>query len=226
LAELVGTQGDRPFPVPLGISLGKSKVTPLADAVGDYVASLRLLRAYGQYFAVNVSSPNTPGLRALQDKSLLAELLDALRGEADGKPLLVKIAPDLTDPALAELLGVCHEYGVAGVIATNTTIARDGIAAADAARAAEAGGLSGRPLAERALAVVRFVAAESGLPIIGVGGILRPDDARRLVDAGASLVQLYTGLIYGGPGLVRGVVRTLAKLSNPVGEGSTDGSVR
>jgi dihydroorotate dehydrogenase len=215
-----------PLPVPLGISLGKSKVTPLEEAVGDYVASLRLLRAYGQYFAINVSSPNTPGLRALQDKALLAELLDALRGEAAGTPLLVKVAPDLTDSALGELLGVCLSYGVAGIIAINTTVGRDGVAAADAARAAETGGLSGAPIAVRARQVVRFVVRESGLPVIGVGGVVDPDGARKMIDAGASLVQIYTGLIFHGPGLIRSCVRTLSDVSNTVGEGSTGGALR
>jgi dihydroorotate dehydrogenase len=225
--------------VPLGISLGKSKVTPLADAVEDYVASLRVLYANGDYFAINVSSPNTPGLRELQDRAQLTELLGALRHEAAAlaaahgpaahgravhgpavhasavhasapavagrvKPLLVKVAPDLGDAALGELLDVCLDHGVAGLIATNTTIERPGLPASS-----PGGGLSGRPLASRALEVVRFVVKESGLPVIGVGGITDPADAVRLVDAGASLVQLYTGLIYRGPGLVRGCVRAL-----------------
>jgi dihydroorotate dehydrogenase len=198
-----------PQPVPLGISLGKSKVTPLDDAVADYVGSLRLLRPYGDYFAVNVSSPNTPGLRSLQDRDQLTDLLAALRAEAAGKPLLVKLAPDLTDAALGEALDVCVAQGVAGVIATNTTLARDGVAAADTAAAAQAGGLSGAPLAARAADVVRFAVKESGLPVIGVGGVLTADDALRLADAGASLVQLYTGLIYRGPALVRACVRAL-----------------
>lgn len=194
-------------PVPLGVSLGKSKVTPLAEAAGDYVASLKALRGYADYVAVNVSSPNTPGLRSLQDRSHLAEILGELAANADGVPILVKIAPDLTEPAIAEVLEVCGERGVAGVIATNTTLGRDGLAPADAPRAAEAGGLSGRPLTERAREVVAFVHKESGLPVIGVGGVLDVDDAARLFDAGASLVQLYTGFIYRGPGLARAIAR-------------------
>ncbi|MGW4463645.1 quinone-dependent dihydroorotate dehydrogenase [Micromonospora sp. NBC_01796] len=193
--------------VPLGISLGKSKVTPLDDAVGDYVASYRALREHGDYFAVNVSSPNTPGLRALQDREHLDALLDALVGE---KPVLVKIAPDLTEPAIAELLRVCLDRGAAGVIATNTTLGRGGLAAADEPRGTETGGLSGRPLTARAREVVSFVHRETGgaLPVIGVGGIMDPDDANRLFDAGASLVQLYTGFIYRGPGLARAIARS------------------
>ncbi|HEX3650181.1 MAG TPA: quinone-dependent dihydroorotate dehydrogenase, partial [Pseudonocardiaceae bacterium] len=188
-----------PRPVPLGISVGKSKVTPMADAVDDYRRSLRVLYPYGDYFAVNVSSPNTPGLRGLQDRHLLTDLLAGLRAEAVGpaKPLLVKIAPDLTDGAVAELLDVCVNQGVAGVIATNTTLARDGIAATDVATGAQAGGLSGRPLAERARQVVEFVHRETdgALPVIGVGGIAAVDDALRMLDAGASLVQLFTGFV-------------------------------
>ncbi|MGN9894811.1 quinone-dependent dihydroorotate dehydrogenase [Micromonospora sp. L31] len=203
---------------PLGISLGKSKVTPLADAVEDYLASYRALRAHGDYFAVNVSSPNTPGLRSLQDKSHLDALLAALVGE---KPVLVKIAPDLTEPAIAELLEVCLARGAAGVIATNTTLARDGLAPADAGRGAETGGLSGRPLATRAREVVAFVHRETGgrLPVVGVGGILDLDAAARMFDAGASLIQLYTGFIYRGPGLVRAAARASAGATAPVPAG-------
>nr|MDT0656435.1 quinone-dependent dihydroorotate dehydrogenase [Micromonospora sp. DSM 115978] len=197
---------DRPLGVPLGISLGKSKVAPLDGAVADYLASYRALRGFGDYFAVNVSSPNTPGLRQLQDRDHLDALLAALVGE---KPVLVKIAPDLTEAAIADLLAVCLARGAAGVIATNTTLGRDGLAPADAFRAGEAGGLSGRPLTARARRVVSFVHRETGgkLPVIGVGGVLDPADATALLDAGASLVQLYSGLIYRGPGLVRAAAR-------------------
>jgi dihydroorotate dehydrogenase len=208
-----------PTRIPVGISLGKSKITPLGEATEDYLASLRVLLPYAAYVAVNVSSPNTPGLRSLQDRGALDELLGTLqayvRDEADGtgpKPLLVKIAPDLTEPAVAEILEVCSAHGIAGIIATNTTIARAGLAPADLARGAEAGGLSGRPLHAAAVRMVAFVARETGgtLPIVGVGGILDPDDALRMLDAGARLVQLYTGLVYRGPGLVRASTRAVA----------------
>ncbi|MFF5203554.1 quinone-dependent dihydroorotate dehydrogenase [Micromonospora parva] len=204
----------RPLGVPLGISLGKSKVTPLDEAVEDYLASYRALRGHGDYFAVNVSSPNTPGLRSLQDRAHLDALLGALVGE---KPVLVKIAPDLTEAAIAELLEVCLARGAAGVIATNTTLSRDGLAGVDVERGAQAGGLSGRPLTGRARDVVAFVHAETGgqLPIIGVGGVLDPDDAARMFDAGAALVQLYTGFIYRGPALVRAAVRATAGSAPP-----------
>ena len=196
------------LPVPLGVSLGKSKVTPLGEAVQDYLTSYELVRPYADYIAVNVSSPNTPGLRSLQDRAHLEAILSALVGKV---PVLVKIAPDLTDPAIAEVLQACTDHGAAGIIAANTTLSRDGLAPADQPRAAEAGGLSGRPLTERAYKVVDFVHRETGgrLPVIGVGGILDPDDATRLVDAGASLVQLYTGFIYRGPGLVKAVARAI-----------------
>ena len=198
-----------PIGVPLGVSLGKSKVTPLEEAVQDYLDSYRLLHAHADYIAVNVSSPNTPGLRTLQDKSAIANLLSALVGKT---PVLVKIAPDLTEPAIAELLEVCLSHGAAGVIATNTTLSRDGLATADQPKAAEAGGLSGRPLTEKARKVVHFVHTETDgrLPIIGVGGVMCPDDASRLLDAGASLVQLYSGFIYHGPTLVRAAARVAA----------------
>jgi dihydroorotate dehydrogenase len=218
LAERLEGYGDLGYP--LGISIGKSKVTPLEDAVEDYVTSLRRLYRYGDYFAVNVSSPNTPGLRSLQDSGHLRELLTALHAEASSlvspaarpKPILVKIAPDLTESAIDELLGVCTDVGVAGIIATNTTIGRSGLAASDQGSANEAGGLSGRPLTEISAKTVAHIHAETqgALPIIGVGGILDPSDAARLFDAGASLVQLYTGLIFRGPGLVRRTNRLLA----------------
>ncbi|WP_054055897.1 quinone-dependent dihydroorotate dehydrogenase [Alloactinosynnema sp. L-07] len=207
LAERLRATG--PIGVPLGISIGKSKVTPVDEAVEDYRHSLRALRDHGDYFAINVSSPNTPGLRGLQDKDALDVLVGELRREST-KPLLVKIAPDLTDDTIAEVLQVCADHSVDGIVATNTTLSRDGLAAADVATGAEAGGLSGRPLADRARAVVSFVHRESGLPVIGVGGIFSADDALRMLDAGASLVQLYTGFIYQGPPLVRRINRAVA----------------
>ncbi|MPZ25521.1 MAG: quinone-dependent dihydroorotate dehydrogenase [Micromonosporaceae bacterium] len=207
LADRLAVRG-RP-PVPLGISLGKSRATELSDAVEDYLASYRVLREHADYFAVNVSSPNTPGLRTLQDRGHLDALLAALVGD---KPVLVKIAPDLTDHAIGELLQVCTDRGAAGVIATNTTTARAGLAPADQAAGQEPGGLSGRPLTGRAREVVAFVHRQTGgaLPVIGVGGVMTADDAARLGDAGASLVQLFTGLVYHGPALVRAAARKLA----------------
>jgi dihydroorotate dehydrogenase len=201
----------RPLPLPVGVSLGKSADVPLEAAVEDYLTSLRLVQPYADYVAVNVSSPNTAGLRSLQHRDQLSRLLGALRVEA-ARPLLVKIAPDLSERETCEVLEVCTEHRIDGLIATNTTVSRAGVAAADAALAAEAGGLSGRPLGARAREVVRFVARETGgrLPVIGVGGIGSPEEALRMFDAGASLVQLYTGLVYHGPGLVRRINRMLA----------------
>jgi dihydroorotate dehydrogenase len=198
-----------PIGVPLGISLGRSRAVPNEAALEDYVASLRVLAGHGDYFAVNVSSPNTPGLRELQDRSFLDDLLAALSAETD-RPLLVKVAPDLTDAALGEVLEVAAHRRIAGIIATNTTVSRAGVAGRDAALArAEAGGLSGPPLHQRVIEVVKFVTSECDLPVIGVGGIDSAEAARRIVDAGASLVQVYTGFVYGGPALVRAAVRAL-----------------
>jgi dihydroorotate dehydrogenase len=217
-AEAVAARLARAGPrgYPLGISLGKSKLAPLEEAADDYCASLGALYRHGDYFAVNVSSPNTPGLRALQGRAELDALLAALQAEgaalAGGvqpKPLLVKVAPDLSDAALDELIGVCSSRGVAGLIATNTTIARPSLRAPTS----EAGGLSGAPLRPRALEVVRFIARQTGgaMPIIGVGGIFGADDASRLLDAGASLLQAYTGFVYQGPGFAKRVSRGLAR---------------
>lgn len=209
-----------PLGVPLGISLGKSKATPLEHAVADYAASLHLLWPYASYVAVNVSSPNTPGLRNLQDRAHLDTLLATLTtvnhqlARAHGtylRPLLVKLAPDLSDSAISEALRVCTDHGVAGVIAVNTTLRRTGLHAASQARAHETGGLSGPPLAQRALDVVRLIRRETNghLPVIGVGGIDSPAAAQRMFEAGASLIQVYTGLVYHGPGFARRIGRSL-----------------
>ncbi len=196
--------------VPLGISLGKSKITPIGDAIHDYVTSLRTLNGLGDYFAINVSSPNTPNLRTLQDAATLRELLTALTVETT-TPILVKIAPDLSDGAISQLIEVCLGSGVSGLIATNTTLSRDGLVGSDAAKAGEAGGLSGRPLAVRAREVVSFVHRETSgnLPIIGVGGISSADDARAMMDAGASLIQVYSALIFQGAGLINKINKVL-----------------
>lgn len=203
-------RGNGAVGIPLGISIGKSKVTPLEAATDDYLTSLRLLAPYADYVAVNVSSPNTPGLRSLQAANELAGLLRALSEEAarlDERPvpIWVKLAPDLEGSDLSETLAVINDSAVAGVIATNTTLARSGLAPADAALAREAGGLSGRPLTARALAFVERVAGATSLPVIGVGGIMTSADAGRMFDAGTSLVQLYTGFIYEGPALVHAI---------------------
>ncbi|MCW2811714.1 MAG: quinone-dependent dihydroorotate dehydrogenase [Friedmanniella sp.] len=201
-------RGNRAVGIPLGVSIGKTKTVPLAEATGDYLSSLRRLAPYADYVAVNVSSPNTPGLRSLQDGDTLRELVAALVAETrlldpdDPVPVFVKVAPDLAESALEEALAVCESGGARGIIATNTTLGRDGLAAADAARAAEAGGLSGSPLTRRARQVVAFLAARTELPVIGVGGIMTAADGQALLDVGAALLQVYTGYIFGGPALV------------------------
>lgn len=197
--------------IPIGISLGKSKVVAVEDAVTDYLTSFDLVQPHADYVAVNVSSPNTPGLRSLQDGGALVALLGALTQRAreltpgNPVPIFVKVAPDLTWEQLDEVLTAATDAGVAGLIATNTTLSRDGLAPPDRHLADEAGGLSGRPLTARAREVVGWVAEHTDLPVIGVGGIMNASDARLLLDAGAALVQLYTGFIYAGPALVASI---------------------
>ena len=197
-----------PLPVPLGISLGKSKITPLSEAVEDYLFSLRALRRYADYVAVNVSSPNTPGLRDLQAADRLRPVLVAVRSALDAAvpgrrvPLLVKIAPDLADADVDAVADLALELGLDGIIATNTTVSRDGLASPPAeVAAAGAGGLSGPPLRARALEVLARLRARAGdrLVLIAAGGIETPDDAWERLRAGATLVQAYTGFVYGGP---------------------------
>lgn len=195
---------------PLGISLGKSKITPNEEAVADYRYSFAALARFADYVAINVSSPNTPGLRELQDKAALAGIVSALVADAEAErpgapvPVLVKVAPDLTDEALDEVLDVVRDEGAAGVIATNTTLSRSGLAPAEARFADEAGGLSGAPVRARSLEVVRHIRSRSGdLPIIGVGGIASAADALAMREAGADLVQVYSALVLHGPSVVR-----------------------
>ena len=204
-ARLAKQPGPGRRAIPLGINLGKSKVTPLADATADYVGSFRLLADHADYLVVNVSSPNTPGLRELQDAAWLQPLLAALVAEntarvAAGRPrrpLLLKIAPDLDFPQIDAALQVIADLRLDGIIATNTTLARPGRFAA----VNEAGGLSGAPVRRRATEIIHYIARATGgrLPIIGVGGIMDEASAGEKLDAGATLVQVYTGLIYRGP---------------------------
>jgi len=202
----------------LGINIGKSKITPLDRATDDYLRSVDLLAPYARYLVINVSSPNTPGLRALQDAEPLRELVAAVvgrvreRGGAAPCPVLVKLAPDLSDPQLEEAVQIAVEQGASGIVATNTTISRAGLRTP--ARRVEAlglGGISGAPVKARALEVVTRIYArtEGKLPIIGVGGIASAEDAWERIRAGASLIQLYTAFIYEGPGLVKRINRGL-----------------
>jgi len=203
--------------IPLGVNLGKSKVTPLDQATDDYLGSFRLLKEVGDYFVVNVSSPNTPGLRSLQSTDQLKPILSALQQENQGqKPLLIKIAPDLEWEDIAAVVDLAQHYKLAGIIATNTTIRRDGLKtetlqATGKSVAEEAGGISGAPLRQRSTEVIRFIYQQSQgqLPIVGVGGIFTADDAWEKITAGASLIQVYTGWIYEGPGMVRRVLKGL-----------------
>ncbi len=203
--------------IPLGVNLGKSKVTPLDEATDDYLGSFRLLKEVGDYFVVNVSSPNTPGLRSLQSTDQLNPILSALQQEnQEQKPLLIKIAPDLEWEDIAAVVDLAQHYKLAGIIATNTTIRRDGLKTQTLQTtrnsvAEEAGGISGAPLRQRSTEVIRFIYQQSQgqLPIVGVGGIFTADDAWEKITAGASLIQVYTGWIYEGPGMVRRVLKGL-----------------
>lgn len=200
---------------PLGVNLGKSKATPAGDAPQDYARSLGLLWPYADYVVVNVSSPNTPGLRDLQAAGPLGAILDALAAVAAGRPgpappVLVKLAPDL-EPAQADAaVDLAAERGLAGVIVGNTTLRRDGLVA-PAGLAGREGGLSGAPLRARATEMVGRVARRAGgrLVVIGVGGVFTADDAWEKLAAGASLVQVYTGFVYGGPGTARAIAAGL-----------------
>ena len=201
----------------IGGNIGKNKDTPNERAADDYVACFEALAEVVDYFVVNVSSPNTPGLRELQEKKPLIELLQQVQqrnlSRAAPRPLLLKIAPDLSDAQLDDILEIAQETRLSGLVATNTTIARAGLST-DAAQVASygAGGLSGRPLRARATEVIRYLHRKSdgGLPIIGSGGIHSAADALEKLAAGAALVQLYTGFIYEGPGLVRAINEQLA----------------
>jgi len=190
----------------IGGNIGKNKLTPNEDAVRDYEICFDALYDDVDYFVVNVSSPNTPNLRELQDKEPLTKLLQTLQDKNAGrpkqKPILLKIAPDLTDSQLLDIIDIVQTTGIAGVIATNTTISREGLLSEDKD---EMGGLSGKPLTKRSTEVIRFLSEKSNkaFPIIGVGGIHTADDAIEKLEAGASLVQLYTGFIYEGPGLIK-----------------------
>ena len=200
----------------VGVNVGKNKFTPNERAEADYLACIDLLHPYADYLVVNISSPNTPGLRELQERAALERLLgacvDRLRELAPGKALLVKLAPDLSDAALDEAVDVAVAAGAAGIVATNTTLSRAGVEGHP--RAAEQGGLSGAPLARRAAEVVRRCRARAGdrLVLVGSGGIMGAEDAYARIRAGASLVQAYTGLVYGGPGFVRELHAGLCRL--------------
>ena len=216
-----------------GINIGKSKITSLEAAATDYLDSFRLLKSWGDYFVVNVSSPNTPGLRSLQNADSLGKILAVLAEENQGeKPILVKIAPDLENEAIASILDLTREYQISGIVATNTTINREGlktqiIPATGRLVTEEAGGISGAPLTQRATEIIKFIWQETKgkLPIIGVGGIFTAEDAWDKITAGASLIQVYTGLVYQGPGVVKQILQGLLKKLDEYGLNSISEAV-
>lgn len=201
---------ERKSAVIVGGNIGKNKITPNEKAQDDYAYCVEALHAYVDYFVVNVSSPNTPGLRELQEKEPLRKLLSGIKllvlAKPEPKPVLLKIAPDLSTQQLDDIIEIIKETSIDGVIATNTTISREGLVTDDATlHQIGSGGLSGKPLSDRSTAVIRYLREKLGkeFPIIGVGGIMTPKDALQKLDAGADLIQLYTGFIYEGPGVVK-----------------------
>ncbi len=216
----------------VGVNIGKNKDVPLEGAIENYLASFRVIFEVADYVTVNVSSPNTPNLRDLQQADSLVDLLAELQKlnralsancGSPLKPLLVKIAPDLKDSEVESVAGIASDLGLSGIIATNTTVARDGLRTPTA----EAGGLSGAPVRERSTAVIRRIFKSTGpkLPIIGVGGVFSGEDAFEKIAAGASLIQAYTGFIYGGPSFARDVNRGLAHILRERGFASLDEAV-
>ncbi len=202
---------------PRGINLGKSKVTPLTEAAADYLQSFQRLKGLGNYFVVNVSSPNTPGLRSLQAKSQLEPILATLQAaNTEQKPLLIKIAPDLAWEDIDDILELAQQHRLAGIIATNTTITKEQLVTKHLDKTGnlvvdEAGGISGAPVRQRSTDVIRYIYQKTHgqLPIIGVGGIFTADDAWEKITAGASLLQIYTGWMYEGPWIVKNILKGL-----------------
>jgi dihydroorotate dehydrogenase len=214
LAERLRILKAKDSKIVIGGNIGKNKNTPNEEAVNDYIKCFDRLFDVVDYFVVNVSSPNTPGLRSLQEKGPLKDILNTLqlRNNIKGvsRPILLKIAPDLTNEQLDDIVEIVQETKIAGVIATNTTVDRNGLYSAGTV-VNEMGGLSGKPLAKRSTEVIKYLSDKSNrsFPIIGVGGIHTPEDAKEKLDAGASLVQVYTGFIYEGPGIVKKICKAL-----------------
>ncbi len=223
-ADAIGKRlDDHSLPsVPIGVNLGKSKATPLEDAPSDYVYTYERVADSGDFFVVNVSSPNTPGLRTLQDREPLVKILSRLK-QAGASPLLVKLSPDLTEAATEDALAVVRDLELDGVVAVNTTTDRP--PELQNPNRVEDGGLSGAPLAERATERIRFVAQRVDVPVIGVGGVASAVDAYRKLRAGADLVQLYTGFVYEGPTLARRINAGLLRLLEADGFDSVTAAV-
>ena len=223
-ADRIGDRLDRePQPdVPLGVNIGKSKSTPLEAAADDYLYTYERVASAGDYFAVNVSSPNTPGLRSLQNRESLEEILGTLQ-DAGASPLLVKLSPDLPDPAVEDALAVVDDLGLDGVIATNTTTSRPD--SLQNPNQAETGGLSGNPIESEATDQIRFIAERTDVPIVGVGGVSDAAGAYEKIRAGASIVQLYTGLVFEGPAIARDINEGLLDLLERDGFDSVDDAV-
>lgn len=204
----------------IGGNIGKNKLTPNEDAISDYEKCFEALFEYVDFFTVNVSSPNTPNLRALQDREPLTKLLMSLKAlnakKKNPKPILLKIAPDLTNEQLDDIVAIVGETKIDGLIATNTTINRTGLKTKDSVlNTIGPGGLSGKPLLKRSIEVISYLLKKSGksFPVIGVGGIHSAEDAVEMIKAGASLVQVYTGFVYEGPGIVKQINKALLKIS-------------
>lgn len=216
---------------PVGINLGKSKSTPLARASDDYCQSFRALRLLADFFVINVSSPNTPNLRQLQDRAALDEVIGAVQGEnvrGPRRPILVKIAPDLTWTAIDEILEIAQARRLDGIVASNTSVARPATGSHRSQKVfGETGGLSGRPLRQRSTEIISHIYRQTrgSLPIIGVGGIFDADDAWAKILAGASLVQVYTGLVFEGPSVAGDIVNGLRQRLRESGHSSLAGAV-
>lgn len=222
-ADVVGermAEADLPD-VPVGVNIGKSKSTPLARAHEDYAYTYDRVAETGDYFVVNVSSPNTPDLRELQNRDRLERILGTLL-DRGARPLLVKLSPDLPEPAVVDVCDLVGDLGLDGVVATNTTTDRKGL---DHHNRAEIGGLSGAPIEARATDAVRFVARRVDVPVVGVGGVFTAEDAYRKLRAGAHVVQLYTGLVYRGPGIACDINRKLLELLERDGFDSVEDAV-
>lgn len=213
----------------VGVNIGKNRDVPVEEAVENYLACLGKVHPAADYIAVNISSPNTPGLRDLQNEKEFDRLMAALAArnkELGGKPLLVKIAPDLSEGELAAILDVCVELAISGIIATNTTISRDGLVSRNAADLGN-GGLSGRPLAERSDRIISKIYRHTNgkLQVIGVGGVFSAEDAFQKIAAGASIVQAYTGFVYGGPTFPRTILSGLEDILHREGFDSVTAAV-